>query len=299
MYYDIQIKPSQMVRYHYVVYRGQYAIYDTIKLTVTCNNTIIILDDILLLYNGSHINSRGVCFVMLDRKLNLYLHDTDMEGYITKYKLTDLPSALYFGYYQCIATIGNVNICYNSQDQSYFQIYLPDQPMCVTSNHIIYYINNILTSVSLRHSNVFKPINLRCPYQVKRLYPYNLGCIIRTKEDKYYICPYNINNNKYNINILGKIFTVSNDYVHLYNLDYMDIHDMGYLETLYIYDGNSTYYDNDVIDGHYNIQRYIIDKEKNIATYRLQPIYSNIKNKFLNRIFIGFEDIIVNIQHDR
>lgn len=283
-----------MAIYHYVVYEGKYAIYDTLKLTVKYDDIIIRLDDILLMYNGVYVNSRGICFVLLDRKLNLYLFNTDIGGTLLIYKIHDLPSALYATYYQCIVTIGNVNTCYDSQKQHSFQITLPDEPMCITSHHIMYVKDSIISSIPLRKSDLFKPMNLLCPYDVKRLYPYNMGCIIRTTEDKYYICPYN--RVGYVINIMGKTFNVTDYYVHINNLDSIDVHDIGYFRILYVYDGKCTYYDKHVIDGHYNIQLYISDDRSNVSSYRLHYVHDNIKIKTWTKSFHGFEDMIICIE---
>lgn len=270
------------MKYYYVVYDGEYAIYDDIKLTVEYKERILRLKSIIVPYDGAYINSRGVCFIFITHNLNIYLCDDEFK--YMKYKLYDFPDRIHCSYYQCIITIGHTNICYNSHDTIKCTIRLPEEPYVVSSNHIMYVKNGLLSSIPLRDSEVYMPMNVSCPYDIKRLYPYNMGCIIRTMDDKYYISPFD--GYIKHVHILSNTFTTTNSYTRVNALDGMDIIDIGYYKNLYIRNSTHTYYDNIIINGQYCIVPY-----NNI--FRLHPLnIPDRRNKSWNG-FVGFDDILI------
>lgn len=276
------------MKYHNLVYDGEYAIYDDVKLTVEYNNRLFRLVSPIVEYYGTYIMSRGICFMFICNNLSLYIYNLDIGRY-AKYTLSDFPDRILYGYYQCILTTGKMSICYESENIVSNIMILPDEPYTMSSNHIMYYKDGILTSIPLRYTKLYMPINIPCPFNIKRLYSYNLGCIIRTMDDEYYTSPFD--GSIYHIHILDKSYAIINEYVRLDVLDGMNIVDMGYRSGIYIYDGEFTYYNNSIkTKGHYSIMLYS-------NTLRVQPLRYNRKSKSSGKIYrdIGksYSDIII------
>lgn len=259
-------------------YLSDDIVYDDMKLTVTYNGKVEKLSSPLVLYYGSYILHRGMCFAFITQDLYLHLWIPNRPNSI-KYKLSNFPDTIQCSYYQCILTTGCSNIVYESEKIESKTIVLPSNPYTVSSNHIIYVKDNVLSSILLSDKSIlYIPYSIRCLITVKRLYSYNLGCIIRSMNDKYYLSPYN--NCKWPVRIMNKIYYPNERYVLLDILTDMDIVDIGYKnDNMHVYDGYKTYFSG----GSYSDGNHLGTSSK----------YIN-QSPWIKYKFKGFEDIIIH-----
>lgn len=256
-------------------------VYCDTSLTVTYNKIVKKLSSPLVLYYGTHILSRGICFAFITQDLYLYLWNVGSTKSI-RYKLSSFPDVIQCSYYQCILTTGCSNIVYESEKIESKAITLPSNPYTVSSNQIMYIKNGLLSSIVLSNkSHLYFPHNVPCYITVKRLYPYNLGCIIRSMNDKYYLSPHK---GIWYVQIMGRIYDPNETYILIDVLTDMDIVDIGYNNySLAIYDGHKTYFS----DGKCTIGNHLGTSSKYINQL---PI---VKYKFE-----GFQDIIILNVHN-